>query len=134
MIIPYLYFQGNCEEAISLYCETLGGHVEFMSRYTPETGGSALGGKVMHVEMSFGTGKLAAGDRAESVQRTDGMMLMVHCATAAEANRILERFGAQGTVLQRLMPHPPPDDGGMGALVCDAYGVTWILTAPNDRR
>ncbi len=132
MIIPYLYFQGDCEEAIRLYCEALGGHVDYLSRYTKETGG-ALSGKVMHAEMSFGAGKLAAGDRAEPVQRNDGMMLMVHFQTAAEADRVLELFGAGGTVLQRLTPHPPPDDGGMGALVRDAYGVTWILTAPNDR-
>ena len=134
MIIPYLAFQGDCEEAIGLYLKVLGGRIEFLSRFTEATGGKALAGMVMHVEARIGEGVLSAGDRPEPVEHTDAVRLMVHCATAAEADRIIGAFGAEGKVLQRLMPHPPPDDGGLGGLVRDKYGYTWILTAPNDRK
>ncbi len=134
MIIPYLSFQGNCEEALALYGTVLGGKVQYLSRYTKETGGEALNGKVMHAEAVFAGSAISGADQAEPVENTDAIRLMVHCGASAEAERILEAFGGYGTVLQRLTPHPPPDDGGMGGLVRDPFGYTWIITAPNDRK
>ena len=134
MIIPYLTFQGDCEEAIRLYTSVLGGRIEHLSRYTSETGSFALVGKVMHSQASFGSGAICAADQEGPVQHSDAVSLLVHCATSTEANRILDAFAVDGVLLQRLTPHPPPDDGGMGALVRDKYGYTWILTAPNDRK
>ncbi|MFH1512698.1 MAG: VOC family protein [Bacillota bacterium] len=134
MIIPYLSFRGDCEEAITLYCKALGGKIAYLSRFTEATGGKALSGKVMHVEAAFGVGAIAAGDREGPVENFDAVRLMIHCATSTEADRILDVFGKDGEVLQRLTPHPPPDDGGMGGLVRDKYGYTWIITAPNDRK
>jgi PhnB protein len=134
MIIPYLAFQGNCEEAINLYCAILGGKIDYLSRFTEATGGKALAGKVMHVEATVGGSALSAGDRAEPVENFDAVRLMIHCETSAEADRILDAFGAEGEVLQRLTPHPPPDDGGMGGLARDRFGYAWIITSPNDRK
>ena len=129
MIIPYLTFQGDCEEAASLYTSVLGGKIEHLSRFTDETGGPALAGKVMHMEMSFGHGSIACADQAEPVRHGESIKLMVHCASEAEANRIFDAFAAEGQAIQRLTPHPPPGDGGMGGLVRDKYGYVWILTA-----
>lgn len=134
MIIPYLTFAGNCEEAMNLYCQTLGGRVEYLSRYTKETGGEAMDGKVMHVQAAFGNGAICAGDAKNMPENTDAVRLLVHCKSAEEANTIMDAFGKDGKVLQRLMPHPPPDDGGMGGLVRDKFGYTWILTAPNPNK
>jgi uncharacterized glyoxalase superfamily protein PhnB len=59
---------------------------------------------------------------------------MVHFLTRAEAERCFDALAEGGQALQRLTPHPPPDDGGMGALVRDKFGYKWILTAPNDQK
>ena len=134
MMIPYLAFQGNCEEAFALYYKVFGGKTDYVSRYTEETGTKAMVGKVMHLEATVGGSALSGGDREEPVQITDAVRLMVHCATLAEANAVLDALGAEGTVLQRLTPHPPPDDGGCGGQVRDKYGYTWIITAPNNRQ
>ena len=40
-------------------------------------------------------------------------------------------LAAGGDVLSPLAPHPKPDDGGMGCIVRDSFGVTWIITCPN---
>lgn len=133
MIIPYLSFQGDCEEAVNAYISILGGEVLYLSRYTADTGGEALSGKVMHVEAKVSGSVIAAGDGREPVENRDAVRLMIHCDTPAEANRIIDAFGKEGKVLQRLLPHPPPDDQGMGGQVRDRFGYTWILTAPNDR-
>ena len=133
MIIPYLSFTGDCEKAVNAYIAILGGEILFLSRYTVQTGGEALSGKVMHVEVKVAGSVIAAGDRTKPVENRDAVRLMIHCDTSAEADRILNALGKEGEVLQRLQPHPPPDDGGMGGLVRDRFGYTWILTAPNDR-
>lgn len=132
MIIPYLSFQGDCEEAIELYTSVLGGRIEYLSRYTSETGSPALVGKVMHAQLSFGNSAICASDQEEAVQHSDCIKLLIHCATAAEANKIFDALATEGRALQRLTPHPPPDDSGMGALIQDKYGYIWILTAPNE--
>ena len=134
MIIPYLSFKGDCEEAIQSYISILGGEILFLSRYTAETGGEKLAGKVMHVEFKAAGSVFAASDSREKVENTDAVRLMIHCDTAAEADTIIDALGVQGEVMQRLVPHPPPDDGGMGGMVRDKYGYTWILTSPNDRK
>ena len=134
MIIPYLCFPGSCEEALHLYIAILGGEVLFQSRFTAATGGEALAGQVMHAEAMIGGSRIAAADQQQPVENHDAVRLMIHCETGAEAEKIMDAFGAEGTVLQRLQPHPPPDDGSMGGLVRDKYGYTWIITAPNDRK
>lgn len=133
MIIPYLSFQGNCEEAIALYSEALGGKLEYASRFTAETGSPALVGKIMHMEMAFSDGAISGADQEEPVDHGKAMKLMIHYQTAAEANKALEALAVGGQILQRLTPHPPPDDSGSGALVRDKFGYTWILTAPSEQ-
>lgn len=134
MVIPYLSFQGNCEEALNRYISAFGGRMLALSRYTAETGSSALVGKVMHAEAAVGAGVVSGSDQEQPVQHADSIRLMVHCETAAQARACCEKLAEGGQLLQRLTPHPPPDDGGMGALVRDAFGYVWIVTAPNEQR
>lgn len=134
MIIPYLLFQGNCEEALRFYIAVFGGEILYLSRFTAQTGGEALNGKVMHVEAKVAGSVVSAADSRAPLENRDAIRLMIHCDTANEADRIIGALGKSGEVLQRLQPHPPPDDDGMGALVRDPFGYQWILTAPNDRK
>lgn len=136
MVIPYLPFAGDCEEAFKRYCDIFGGEIRGLSRFTLETGGPALVGKVMHAEAMIGASVIAGSDGGnpeELRQHVHAINLMVHCQTSAEAERHFDALSKDGQKLQRLTPHPPPDDGGMGAIVLDKYGYTWILTAPNDQ-
>ena len=102
MIIPYLSFQGNCEEAIALYSEALGGKLEYASRFTAETGSPALVGKIMHMEITFSDGAISGADQEEPVDHGKAMKLMIHYQTAAEANKTLEALAVGGQILQRL--------------------------------
>ncbi len=133
MIIPYLVFEGNCEEAIALYCEALNGKLEYASRFTAETGSPALVGKIMHMQISFGDSALCGADQEEAVSHGEAMKLLIHLGTAAEANKVMDALAVGGHVLQRLAPNPPPDEGGSCAQVCDKFGYTWILTAPSEK-
>lgn len=137
MVIPYLSFSGNCEEALNFYIGIFGGEIKMLSRFTPETGGAELSGKVMHAEAVVGNTVIAgtdSGDPELLAKCRDAICLMVHCASRNEAERYFAALAEGGQALQRLTPHPPPDDNGMGALVRDKYGCKWILTAPNDQK
>lgn len=132
MAIPYLHFQGDCEEAFARYAEIFGGKVKGLSRFTEETGGPELAGKVMHAEVSLGKwGELAGADQLEPVEHGKAVDLLVHNSTVEEAQRLYDGLAKGGVEICRLTPHPPPDDAGMGGLVRDAYGFLWIITSPN---
>ena len=55
-IIPYLSFNGDCEEAINTYIEAFGGEINFLSRWSEDTVKVTPDqiGKVMHVEFALG--------------------------------------------------------------------------------
>ena len=52
-IIPYLSFNGNCEEAINTYIEAFGGEINFLSRWSEDTVKVTPDqiGKAMHVDL-----------------------------------------------------------------------------------
>lgn len=136
MLMPYLHFRGNCEEAFEFYASVFSGKIEGISRFSEETGPQSLLGKVMHGTVSLGEGRgfLSGSDQEELMKDGAPMELLFHCSDAGEGRLILSRFAEKGKLIQDFAPHPPPDDAGMGALVTDPYGYTWIFSAPNDQK
>ena len=129
-IIPYLSFSGNCEEAITAYIAAFGGEVHYLSRWAAETCRNPEQiGKVMHVEFSLGSTRMAAGDNCEIPN--GAVKLMIHMGNMTEAQHAISILADGGTLLSPLRPHPAPDDGGCGALIRDSYGYTWSITCPN---
>ena len=50
-VIPYLAFNGNCEEALNVYIQAFGGKILFLSRWTEDNFDVSPKqiGKIMHV-------------------------------------------------------------------------------------
>lgn len=129
-IIPYLSFQGDCEEALNAYIAAFGGEILYLSRWSEGTCETPQQiGKVMHAECLLGSTRMAAGDTFDNWQ--NHLKLMVHLDSVEDAIHAIDILTEGGTLLSPLKPHPKPDDAGCGSLVRDAYGVTWILTCPN---
>ena len=63
---PYLYLDGQCEEAFKFYEQRLGGTIDFMMRYTdsPMAAQAPAGyaTKVLHAGLVLGDGRLEGGD------------------------------------------------------------------------
>lgn len=134
-VIPYLEFNGNCEEAIHAYIEAFGGEIYGMSRFSENTSETPdLIGKVMHVEFAIGNTHMAAGDGGGYGGAKTGIKLMIHMDSEEEALHALSVLAENGTVLSPLRPHPEPDDGGCGSLIKDRFGYTWIITCPNSAK
>lgn len=133
-IITYLSFNGNCEEAVNAYINAFGGKILYLSRWDEKNcEKESLIGKVMHVEFLLGETNMAAGDTEDETPNT-AIKLMIHMETEEEALKSIEILRNGGKVISELAPHPEPDDGGMGCLITDRYGYTWIITCPNPRK
>lgn len=132
-IIPYLSFNGNCEEALKTYIEAFGGEIYDMSRWSEETYEVTPEqiGKVMHAEFALGNTHMAAGDIFDGAGVNTGIKLMIHMDSQEAALHTISVLAEGGTVLSPLKPHPKPDDGGCGSVTKDRFGYTWIITCPN---
>lgn len=130
-IITYLEFGGNCEEAINAYIAAFGGQILYLSHWDENNCEDiSQVGRVMHTEFQLGGTRMAAGD-AFGAQSPRGMKLMIHMDTKDEAEYAVSILERGGEVINPLSPHPAPDDGGMGCVLRDRYGVLWIITCPN---
>lgn len=131
-IITYISFNGVCEEAVNTYINAFGGKILYISRWDKNNcDRECLIGKVMHTEFLLGITNMAAGDTPDAEAPNGTIKLMIHMETEEEALKAIEIFKKGGKLLSELKPHPAPDDGGMGCLLTDMYGITWIITCPN---
>lgn len=134
-VITYLSFHGSCEEAVNAYINAFGGKILFLSRMDERNcDDKRLFGKIMHVEFLLGETTMAAGDAFGEETINGAVKLMIHTETEEAALKSIEILKTGGKVLSELAPHPEPDDGGMGCIVIDKYGVRWIITCPNPRK
>ncbi len=132
-VIPYLSFNGNCEEAVNTYIEAFGGEIYYLSRWSENTFDVTPDqiGKIMHVEFALGNTHMAAGDTFDRTDENGGIKLMVHMDSEEEALKTVSVLAEGGTVLSPLQPHPEPDDAGCGSITKDRFGYTWIITCSN---
>ncbi|HHT77557.1 MAG TPA: hypothetical protein GXZ67_06720 [Clostridiaceae bacterium] len=135
-VIPYLSFEGNCEEAVRLYAEIFGGKTLYLSRWSELSAKyPAQVGKIMHVEFLVGNTRMGAGDSFDRKGTHANIKLMVHMDDPQKAADTCGLLSQGGCEISPLQPHPAPDDGGMGALIEDRFGYRWIITCPNpDKR
>ncbi len=134
-VITYLSFNGDCEEAVNAYINAFGGRILFLSRWDEKNcEQESQIGKVMHVEFLLGETNMAAGDTFEAEVPNKATKLMIHMDTEEEAITGIEILKRGGKAISKLALHPEPDDGGIGCIVADEYGFTWIITCPNPRK
>lgn len=136
-VIPYLTFNGNCEEALETYIGAFGGEIYGMSRWTENNYDGRIPdqvGKVMHVEFALGNTHMAAGDNFDRTGEDSDIKLMIHMDSEEEALHAMSVLAEGGTIISPLRPHPEPDDGGCGSCTKDRFGYMWFITCPNPAR
>ena len=123
MVMPYLRFNGNCEEAFRFYADVFGGKITFLSRLNGDPGNP-----IMHatVTLTESGGGVSGADTDEPV-RISGMSVLVLFPSREKIDEIAPKLAEGGALVHGFMPHPPPDDSGGGAQVLDKYGYTWFL-------
>lgn len=130
MLDSYLFFNGNCAEAMNFYHRTLGGEMQAMLTYgqSPEPEACAAGDKdrIMHACLVLDGRMLMASDApaARPVPPMGAIALSLNYATADEARRIFDALAQGGRV---DMPWSKTFwVEGFGACT-DRFGTPWMV-------
>jgi PhnB protein len=135
-IVPYLFFEGRCEEAIEFYRGALGAEVVLMMRFKespePPPPGMVPPGsedKIMHTTLRIGEATLMASDGNCSGQPSfGGISLSLEAKDEAEADRLFAALVDGGQV---QMPLGKTFFAKRFGMVADRFGVAWmIIVAP----
>ena len=130
---PYFNFDGQAEEAFTLYKSVFGGVFTTVARFKdmasaefPVADNDAE--KIMHIALPIGTNVLMGNDVPESMGRTNEnenrSKISINCETKDEADRIFNGLSAGGSV---EMPIGNSPWGSYFAMFRDKYGIEWMV-------
>jgi len=133
-VLPYLQFDGRCEEAIEFYKTALGAKVEQLMRFKDAPDQSMISpgseNKVMHSCLSIGDAKVMASDgRCRGEPSFQGFSLTLMTPNAADAERLFHALEAGGAV---QMPLTETFFSPRFGMVTDRFGVSWMILATPD--
>lgn len=136
MLMPYIRFNGDCQEAFLWYARVFGGEIQHLAKYgdIPENPAmpmsDELKDKVMHAQIVLpNLGGMSGADSLELVPKSGNISIQAHLPKENLARKIFSELAIGGNVLGELATNPPPDDHGISGCVEDKYGVTWIVSA-----
>src|SRR4051812_38185489 len=106
MLTPYLFFNGNCREAMTFYKSSLGGELQVMT-YADAQGAEcpeALKDKVMHSHLRSGDALLMASDVSpnEKVMTGTNVHMSASCSSIEEIENLYKVLSAGGKALMPL--------------------------------
>ena len=139
IIQPYLFFNGNCEQAVEFYKKALGAVVEFTMRYKespePPPPGMVPPGfenKIMHTSFRIGDTVVMASDgcTADKAQ-FEGFSLSLSVPTPADADRAFNALAQGGQV---KMPLTKTFWSPRFGMLTDRFGVDWMVSVPGEMK
>lgn len=138
MILPYISFNGNCEEAFLWYTEVFAGKMQHLAKYgdMPEEFLAGMNEeqkqKVMHAQLMLTeNGGISGADSLQTAEQGN-VSIQAHLAKEEEARRVFSELSQGGVIAAPLVENPPPDDTGISGCVKDKYGIVWIISAMKD--
>ncbi len=126
---PYLFFNGDCAEAIAAYAEIFGGEVleQMPASQMPPEFPVAENRKswIMHSRVKIGDGFLMASDSVfDESPAMAGSSVMVSLPTAAEGKAAFDKLADGGAV--QMDWAPTFWAAGFGTLT-DRFGIKWMI-------
>jgi PhnB protein len=125
----YLHFNGNCEEAFTLYAKVLGGKIDTMM---PHEGSPAAAHtppewqkKILHAHMTVGDQVLMASDAPPGhYSKPQGFSVSIGVKGVAEGERIFKALSEGGTI---TMPFQKTFWSPGFAMWTDRFGTPWMV-------
>ena len=126
---PYLYFDGQCEEAFKFYQKCLGGKITFMMSWedSPMAGQTPPGWamKILHAALASDDGLLEGCDAMPGeYKKPQSFCVMLKPKGAAEAERIFRALAEDGTV---QIPMAQTFWALRFGMVVDRFGMPWLI-------
>lgn len=133
-INPHINFNGNAEEAFTLYKSVFGGEFTKIIRFkdlpsNPEFPIPASeANKLMHIALPIGQGFLFANDILEIMGRVDEnenrSKIVITAESKEEAHKLFNGLSAGGQVEMPIEENP---DGSHFAMFRDKFGIEWMI-------
>lgn len=132
MIVAYLTFNGNTEEAFNFYKSVLGGEFGNLQRF----GDNDFGGppmpeadkeKIMHVSLESALGTLMGNDHLDFMgpfQEGNNISLSLHPESEDQAKEVFDGLSKGGTVIMQLEKVPW---GALFGMLVDPFGIKWLV-------
>ncbi len=128
---PYLFFGGNCEEALSFYKTALGAEIGMLMRYDespdplpPDMLAPGFEKKIMHADFTIGASRIMASDGCGDGIHFGGFSLSLAVATEAEAGQFFAALSDGGKV---TMPLGRTFWSPRFGMLEDKFGVGWMV-------
>lgn len=125
-LTPYLYFSGECREAMAFYQQVFGGELSVLTFGAADPSApESLKDKVMHANIMDGPIKLMACDDPEG--KTHGLgniRLTLHGKDRTELEAWYDQLSAEGTIIHALQQQMWGDVYGE---VTDRFGIRWMF-------
>jgi PhnB protein len=131
---PYLFFNGNCEDAFNFYKSVFGTEFRYIGRYkdVPQTDKQIFheaGEKIMHVSLPISTETTLMGcDITEMYKQsgtTNNFSLYINTDTRDEADRLFHELSNGGQI---KMPMTHTFWGSYYGICTDKFGINWKVT------
>lgn len=131
MIHAYLFFKGNCREAMKFYQSCFGGDLQAMTYGEGPKDACPAGAKdrIMHAALRNGELMIMASDFPDDSGPVVGtnISLSLTCKDVGELEHCFQALSEGGKVFQPLHDAFWGDRFGM---LTDRYGFQWMLTCP----
>lgn len=135
-VTPYLFFNGQCDEALDFYKKTLGAEIEMLMRFKdapdqPPPEMKVNPDHVMHCSFRVrGTHLMASDGCADSDVKMGGFSLTITVPDEAEAKRLFE--GLSQDAQQIVMPLGKTFFSPCYGALVDQFGLGWMVMVPGE--
>jgi PhnB protein len=133
MLVAYVSFNGNTEEAFNFYKSALGGKITNVQRFSDSPGGGQMAdadkNKIMHIALDAPNGvRLMGNDHLEIMggpfMAGNNFSLSLHPESEELADKLFNNLSAGGAVTVPMSKAPWGDYFGM---FTDKFGIKWMI-------
>ncbi|HEY7099699.1 MAG TPA: VOC family protein [Terriglobales bacterium] len=128
-INPYLFFDGNCEEAFKFYEKATGGKIEAIMPYEGTPGANQAppdwGKKVMHASLTIGDTRLMGSDApGKDFKKPQGFSVALNLSDPTQAEKTFKALSDNGSI---QMPIQETFWAQRFGMLTDRFGVPWMI-------
>ena len=125
----YIFFDGNCAEAMRYYEKVLGGKLEILMKHSDSPAPNpdpAMADRIIHARLDIGGRKLMASDSmvGKPIGGAKGFSLSLSYPSPEEAKKIFDALSEGGRV---TMPMTETFWAKAFGMTVDKYGISWMV-------
>ena len=132
-LVPLVFFQGNCKEAMTFYQGILGGTLA-LKTYSQEMGDKApegWGDKILHAELASGSARINALDSKMANPEARKVELEIIGTDEAKLREMFDKLCEGGKAKSLIGAQA---DGGHWGRLFDKYGLDWKVTVEKNAK